>query len=86
MLVRTAREFRPTRMSFVIIDQKRVDFAFAGQIPHLLFPVVRSAEDEEKAYDFLSKESLSTGCVSSKRRTAELKCNTSLSSWTISAL
>jgi energy-coupling factor transporter ATP-binding protein EcfA2 len=59
MLVRTAREFRPTRMSFVIFDPKRVDFAFAGQIPHLLFPVVRSAEDEEKAYDFLSKENLS---------------------------
>ena len=59
MLVRTAREFRPTRMSFVIFDPKRVDFAFAGQIPHLLFPVVRSAEDEEKAYDFLTKENLS---------------------------
>jgi energy-coupling factor transporter ATP-binding protein EcfA2 len=59
MLLRAAHVTRPIRMSFIIFDPKRIDFAFAGQIPHLLFPVVRNAEDEKKAYDFLAKENLS---------------------------
>jgi len=73
MMIKIAREYSPAKMSFIVFDPKRADFAFANSIPNLLFQAAKTSEEEAKAYDFLSKEFTSRDAFPKRRKPTQMK-------------